>query len=244
MVVDFEGRGEDGGGEIGRTRGLSVEVRTEHVPCDDRCIVEARRETKRSHRFKSNSRTIGVATTIPMSHVISFSLQMDPTAKFEQAISLVLLPVSPQLAALHTSRTNSHSQCSCTRCGSNLTTTTRLVRSKRKRNASPSRAILASCSACGAMNLSPIENAPASSLPYGKRTASLPVPDHPTQVSLSSIVSPQMAPSAPFPLSANQPTAKKTNKSGLQEILQRNRDRERKRVKTTETSLSAFLTSL
>jgi hypothetical protein len=167
---------------------------------------------------------------------------MDSTAKFEQAISFVLLPVSSQLAALHTSRTNSHSQHSCTRCGSNLTTTTRLVRSKRKRNACLSRAILASCSACGAKNSSPIEkNAATSSFPYEKRTTS-----HPIQVSVSSIVPPQMAPSTlptSFPPPASQSSAKKKN-SGLQEILQRNRDSERKRVRTTETNLSAFLTSL
>lgn len=170
---------------------------------------------------------------------VLFPFLMDPTAKFEQAISFVLLPVSSQLAALHTSRTNSHFQHSCARCGSNLTTTTRLVRSKRKRNACPSRAILASCSACGAKNSSPIEkNAATSSLPYGKRTES-----HPIQVSVSSIVPTQMA-ITPFPPSASQPSAKKKKNSGLQEILQRNRDSERKRGKPTETNLSAFLTSL
>jgi hypothetical protein len=183
--------------------------------------------------FKSNPRTIGNATTI-RHHVIPSPLSMDPTAKFEQAISFVLLPVSSQLAALHTSRTNSHSQHSCTRCGSDLTTTTRLVRSKRKRNACPSRAILASCSACGAKNSSLIEkNAATSSFPYGKRPT-------PIQVSVTSIVP---APSTPFPPAASQSSAKKKKNPGLQEILQRNRDSERKRVKT-ETNLSTFLTSL
>lgn len=170
---------------------------------------------------------------------------MNPTAKFEQAISIVLLPVSSQLAALHTSRTNSHSQYSCTRCGSDLTTSTRLVRSKRKRNACPSRAILASCSACGAKNSYPIEkNAATSSFPYGKQTMLLATPAHPVQVSGSSIVPPHIVPSTPFPPSAGQSSARKKKSSGLQEILQRNRDGERKRVKTAETNLSAFLTSL
>lgn len=159
---------------------------------------------------------------------------MDPTTKFEQAISLVLLPVSSQLAALHTSRTHFHSQCSCTRCGSELTTT-RLVRSKRKRNTCTSRAILASCSACGATNSSPVE-IDAPSFPSGKQTAPL--------------ATPQMAPPAlttSIRLSASQPSTKKRNKKpGLQEILQRNRDIKRKRTRTMETmptSLTTFLTS-
>lgn len=161
---------------------------------------------------------------------------MHSTTKFEQAISLVLFPVSSQLAALHTSRTNSHSQHSCSRCGSHLTTTTRLVRSKRKRTACPARAIIASCSACGAKNSFPIENAATSSFPYGEPER----PTPPIQGSMSSIVPPPSASTPPFP---RHLSAKKTN-SGLQDILKRNRDSERKRVNTTETSLSAFLTSL
>jgi len=60
-VRDSQGIVEaEGGGEGGRTRGLSAESRIWRV-FSDRCIVEARRRTKRSHGFKSNSRTIAVA---------------------------------------------------------------------------------------------------------------------------------------------------------------------------------------
>ncbi|KAF8974507.1 hypothetical protein BDZ97DRAFT_28525 [Flammula alnicola] len=187
---------------------------------------------------------------------------MDPaTVKFEQALTFILLPVSSNLAALHASRTRLDSQYSCCRCGSDLTIRTRIVRSKQ--NPRPSRAIAASCYACGAAISTPIEKGEAVSFPPRKRRsvnaqAVLPAPSPPTcdqltalpsNTKLSDTITPvSSSPKIAIPFKNRPPQGSSVKKSStLQEMLQRNREKEKKRTNTEEakpTGLSAFLSTL
>ena len=49
---------------------------------------------------------------------------MDPTTKLRAGLAQALLPVAPQLAALHSE--HNHDDTVCMRCGGHLTTTTRV----------------------------------------------------------------------------------------------------------------------
>ncbi|KAF9567333.1 hypothetical protein CPC08DRAFT_814207 [Agrocybe pediades] len=190
------------------------------------------------------------------------------TVKFQQALPYVLLPVSSQLAALHTIRTQAPTPSSCLRCGSDLSasSTTRL-----KRTATKQRIISTTCSSCGTCNTIPIDTGNTASFPSWKKARLSPLP-HSTageaQAQLSHVPTAVLVPSLPKlptpvlgPTPASNPetvhqsrkipshsakTAKK--KPGLQEMLQRNRDKDKdKRAKTAETKstgLSAFLSTL
>ncbi|CAA7259817.1 unnamed protein product [Cyclocybe aegerita] len=178
-----------------------------------------------------------------------------PTAKFAHALPFTLFSVSPQLAALHNVRTGNQSPHSCPRCGSELAASTRLVRTRSSTCSGPSRAVSVSCSACGARSSISVENGNASSFPSRKRKS----PASPSVVSLSSATPPPVVqPPAPSPSTLVKPskgrpatspqhTSKSKTKPGLQEMLKRNREKEKKRAKTEEsktTGLSAFLSTL
>ncbi|KAF8165291.1 hypothetical protein B0H34DRAFT_231992 [Crassisporium funariophilum] len=183
------------------------------------------------------------------------------TLKFQNALPFAVLPVSTQLAALHVIRTHSHSSNSCKRCGSEHTTHTRVVRSKRDPH--PSRAITSTCNACGAVHSIPLIDGNASAFPRTKRKATLseqsihasdlqprvhaPVidllPSSPKPRSAAVIVPSKIIPSD----SRSQSNPKSKNKSGLQQLLHQNREKERKRTKLSEAEpagLSAFLSTL
>ncbi|PPQ94022.1 hypothetical protein CVT25_009870 [Psilocybe cyanescens] len=179
------------------------------------------------------------------------------TTKFEQAIAFAILPVSSELAALHTSRTRSHSHLySCFRCGTDLTTSgTRLVRSKRSATR-PLHVLSTSCHACGEIALTPVDTGNAGRYPPCRKSSQIFLSKHVTQKRAPSPSS-AIFPKVPSPSPAKLPipnltpnlqvykTSKK--KFGLQQMLQRNREKEQKRTQTEAAKpagLSAFLSTL
>ncbi len=168
------------------------------------------------------------------------------TRKFEQAVPLVLQPVDPRLAALHASRTHASNPAICARCGSVLAVRTRVARTKHN-----TRVIAASCTVCGAASSMPVERGNAAAFPPYRRksgsghaapprqppvaVAPPPSSTRPLLLSVSSV---------PEDRSSSRPSSNK-KKSALQEMLQRNRDKEKKRTNTdAATGLSAFLSTL
>lgn len=189
--------------------------------------------------------------TSPQPPNIIFLLPMDvATAKFAQALPFALAPVSTQLAALHTVR--SQQPYSCTRCGSQLALR---VRSGRQSRGS-ARAISTTCLVCGGVSNTTVqEGNAAASFPSRKRRrvaeAELDLSQSKVQEQLLRAPAPAIetpSPSSPtitHPAQTSQIKSKK--KSGLQEMLQRNREKEKKRTQTdqaTPAGLSAFLSTL
>jgi len=177
-------------------------------------------------------------------------LPMDvATAKFAQALPFALAPVSAQLAALHTARTRSQQPYSCTRCGSQLTLR---VRSGRQSRGS-ARAISTTCSVCGGVSNTAVqEGNAAASFPSRKRRRvtepDLNLSQTKVQEQLPQVPAPvvETAPTITHPAQASQPIKPK-KKPGLQEMLQRNREKEKKRAQTDQAKpagLSAFLSTL
>ncbi|KDR83685.1 hypothetical protein GALMADRAFT_133107 [Galerina marginata CBS 339.88] len=180
---------------------------------------------------------------------------MDATFKFQQALPFALLPVSTQLAALHTARTPSQSfPYSCSRCGSELTTSTRVKRSGH--NTHPLRSISATCYACGGVSSILVDRGNATNFPARRKLDSRAIPlQHMLQEPVTPLLSPSREGPADRPTSAKSPTErlmqgaqfKSKKKSGLQEMLQRNREQEKKRTKAEDkkpAGLSAFLSTL
>lgn len=155
---------------------------------------------------------------------------MLPVAKFQLALPYLVLPVSPSLAALHTTRVQSfiHSD-SCSKCGSYLlhgNATIRIVRLKRP-NHPTARALRRLCHACGCMNELMID-------------AESPDPPSP-----SILQEPMLAPESLLPPSQSKPRPKK--KIGLQDMLSRSREKEKEeqsRRNDGQVGLAEFLTHL
>lgn len=179
---------------------------------------------------------------------------MDPaTLKFQQSIPYLLLPVSSQLAALHTIRARASIPYTCSRCGSAASST------RSKRNATEHRVISTTCSSCGTVTSFPIGPGNAASFPSWKKKARSSTGKEQGQ-SPTPLVSTPTKPTTPVPglmVTTNpvaaqsqkvQPQNAKTvkKKPGLQEMLQRNRDKDQrtKADQTKSTGLSAFLSTL
>lgn len=181
---------------------------------------------------------------------------MDPTTlKFRQALPFSLFPVSSRLAALHTVSQSSAIPNSCQCCGSYPITHVTVMRNRQQ-----SRVIITTCNACGKVHSTPLHKGNSTAFQSRKRKAStllvssnhianispplLPT-NQPSFASTSSgtVVSPgfSIEPTKPLSTKANK------NKSGLHDMLKRNREKEQKRSnmpKTTPGGLSAFLTTL
>ncbi|KJA30220.1 hypothetical protein HYPSUDRAFT_270249 [Hypholoma sublateritium FD-334 SS-4] len=174
---------------------------------------------------------------------------MDPaTRKFEQALPLVLQPAHPRLAALHAARTHAANPAICARCGAVLAVRTRVVRAKHN-----TRVIAASCTVCGAASSTPVERGNAAAFPPYRRRSGSGHAAPPRQPPVAAAPPPSTRP-IPLPVSSqahvpedrssSRPSSKK-KKSALQEMLQRNRDNEKKRTDSANAAgLSAFLSTL
>ncbi|KAF8913952.1 hypothetical protein CPB84DRAFT_1757999 [Gymnopilus junonius] len=178
---------------------------------------------------------------------------MDPaTSKFEQALPLVLLPISAPLAALHSARaSHPYLPYVCSRCGSELTSRTRVKRSK-----SNTHAVQTVCDVCGGTTSIIIDPLAAKEFPSWRKLRSQALRPRPrTQPQVIGTDSNVEGPSTPSlvskvsktPATLQHLNTKSKKKAGLQELLQRNRDKEKKRTRTEEAKpagLSAFLSTL
>ncbi|KAJ7682745.1 hypothetical protein DFH06DRAFT_1162034 [Mycena polygramma] len=181
------------------------------------------------------------------------------TARFQAALPFALLPVSPSLSALHTTRTRSSSN-SCQQCGCVLHRGESTIRTTRSR-VSKSRAIQTTCLACGWVQKvalargnaalfprtrkagakgSAIVHATIVDMPDTKPTiqeAQEPSSDHPPRIK---------PPQAPPALTPAKSRSKK--KGGLQSMLDRNKERESRDKKQSGNGhgggLAMFLNNL
>lgn len=199
-------------------------------------------------------------TPIPLFSVTCLHMDPDPaTVKFQQALPYALLRVSPSLSALHTSRVRKLAGTvtpqqldSCARCGTFFhvsDSSTRITRLNR-----PTRTCLQSkCGQCGWLNEFAVTCGNASLFPRRKRGSSI---TYEKQKTISSA-----APPAPEPKPIDQPVpvaatsaglvskakSRAKKRTGLQEMLARNREKEqRAKVAPAEpqSGLAAFLDSL
>ena len=186
---------------------------------------------------------------------VSFSFFMDQaTAKFEQALPLVLLPVSSQLAALHTARTSQPPlPYTCSRCGSELAISTRV-----KRSTSNTHLLHTVCGVCGGSTSIVIDQLPAKGFPSWRKLKSQARPPHsrpiqslhPTSDMKAEVHATVTSPPISRPTGVQHQPSQVTRpkkKPGLQELLQRNRDKAKNRTQKEETKqagLSAFLSTL
>lgn len=186
------------------------------------------------------------------------------TVKFGQALPYALLPAASQLAALHASRTCAIPPYACSRCGSVLALRTRVVRGKQN-----TRAVVHTCSVCGEATSTMIGIGNAAAFPPRKRKShnvpvllpsAVPNPMPVDEVTVSpsntkpsaakATLSIQVPSKTITPPPDNRPSQRpipKKKKPTLQEMLQRNREKEKKRTNADETQpagLSAFLSTL
>lgn len=184
---------------------------------------------------------------------------MDPaTVKFAQALPFVLLPASSHLAALHTASARPAIPAACPRCGADATFQhTRIARRSKQ-----TRVILTTCAACDGVVSAPFPSGTLPSFNARKPKSIAEVPSSQLLVQASSVpVSDQLnlAPKAVTPVaavSANRPPPatlgssnnKNKKKSGLQQMLERNREKERHKANAADakqsSGLSAFLSAL
>ena len=168
---------------------------------------------------------------------------MEPaTAKFQQALPFCVFPVSPQLFALHAVFQSSPFPDSCRSCGSYSSTHVTVVRNRQH-----SRVITTTCNACGRVHSTPLHKGNSTAFPSRKRKASTfhmtsnPIPD--TSLPLLSSNQP-FFPSSPTTSSIKPNKPLKNKKSRLYDMLEKNREKERKRAETSSGGLSTFLTTL
>ncbi len=174
---------------------------------------------------------------------------MDPsTLKFRHALPYAIFPASPTLAALHASRARSlHSDhlpkdpLSCSRCGSfiPLHHPTTYVNNKRS-----NRVYRRSCRMCGAAEDSLLPKPAFPPTRKHRTITTLPLPQ--------TIASSEPPPKPHLPALQSTATSKSRpkNKSGLQQLLARNRqneEKERQKQKQADSQfsgLAAFLSDL
>ncbi|KAF9485301.1 hypothetical protein BDN70DRAFT_927556 [Pholiota conissans] len=184
------------------------------------------------------------------------------TAKFALALPYALYPASPQLAALHASRTSAIPPHACPRCGSCLSLSTTVARGKQS-----SRAIIRSCSVCGEASSTTLGTGNVAAFPPRKRSSRR--LHAPTPLSVTNPLPPEEAtvlptntktsimkatlsvqvepPKTPNDNPSSHRLNTKKKKSALQEMLQRNREKEKQRTSIDEArpgGLSAFLSTL
>lgn len=174
----------------------------------------------------------------------------DPTVRYQQKLVFELLKVSPRLAALHATRGQLHSTTHCLKCGSYLFNgdgQTRVTRMNRKargsQNSVPPRHLHRSCRICGWKHDTPIDRrgAPLSlaSPPASTATAPIVVPERVTTLPSLTETQSSVPPSK---------TRSKKKKSGLQDLLSRNREIEKARSGQQQgqggLGLAAFLNGL
>lgn len=179
---------------------------------------------------------------------IFFSAMELATVKFAQALPYNILPVSRELAALHATRTvrehSSHPHYFCSRCGAHPIPRTKVARSRSLRGSGSSHIVTSTCPACGHESQASFQKGDVSAFPsVRKRRQTASKTSHEIQPSLTSGLPPMAPSSESQPLHADGSKQKK--KTGLAEMLQRNREKEKTRAaKPTTTGLSAFLSTL
>ncbi|KAF9534271.1 hypothetical protein CPB83DRAFT_843967 [Crepidotus variabilis] len=194
---------------------------------------------------------------------------VDPaTKRFTEAIPYSVLPISSQLAALHTNRLRKQfdkqyqkSQSCCERCSSQLTLRTSIVRSTKVRSNNSelhlSHAIKSTCFACGGISNTSLVKGNTARFPSARsrRRGKTVVSSQPNLQPLPSTVETLAFVSSPAPgpriidsgLPQNIPNGSKSKKQklGLTEMLQRNREKVRaKKPDQVSTGLSNFLSTL
>jgi len=164
--------------------------------------------------------------------------------KFQRALPFCVFPVSPQLAALHNISQSSPVHDSCKSCGSYLSTHVTVVRNRQH-----SRVIKTTCNACGRVHSIPLQKGNSTTFPSRKRKASTPIPIPDISLPLLSTNQSLITSTTSTPAASSTKLSKplKNNKkSGLHDMLKKNREREQeqKRAETSSGGLSAFLTTL
>ena len=215
--------------------------------------------------FKNNNNIPSFFRFNIIDHVataFSFFCAMDKidlaTVKFAQALPYHILPLSRELAALHATRTvrehSSHFQYFCSRCGTHPSLRTKVARSRNLRSAQsfgPSHAVTSTCPACGHESQASFQKGDISAFPSVRKRRQAPKTSHShtteTQPSLTSTISGQypLPPMPPSSESLQTDRRKQKKKTGLAEMLQRNREKEKARAAAKPTTgLSAFLSTL
>lgn len=158
------------------------------------------------------------------------------TLKFQQSLPFVLLAVSSELAALHTCRARRHHPYNntfntCKKCGRQFDAgfSHRSFLSHTPTSPSLLRTL---CHACGGVQLDPLD----------KVSKSLPNPDLPPTTPTDHSSSNQLPITQATSL---QPKARSRKKQGLQELLSRNRERQKDHSRSQDgNGLAAFLGGL
>lgn len=174
----------------------------------------------------------------------------DPTSKFRDALPYAVLRVAPGLAALHS--TKGRGEEWCFKCGSYLLSGNAEIQvtrmKKRKRAMALTRLLRKTCRCCGWSNDTPIAAQPPPSV---SRTSSLNVESQPIKTlpplpATPPIQKQPMLSSTYLPPA--QPKLRSKKKTGLQEMLSRNRQKteqaQQNREGQVSGGLAAFLSGL
>lgn len=190
---------------------------------------------------------------------------MDPTVRFQQTIPYLLLPLSPSLSAVHSIRARRQLSSPypqdpslCPACGYYLHIGTSKSRVSRSRKSPKTRALQTICMACQDTRIAPLDawTPPRPVEPEPVLRSAIPT----THLQVHSTIKTQSAPAAdatpsvlpplrkqPVPLEKKVAKNRTKNQNGLQAMLSRNREQEKKRNTTKEehkSGLSAFLNNL
>ncbi len=216
------------------------------------------RAISQSHSFFQLQRTIKPLLPFPehikparTDHVLYTKLMHSATVKFANALPYAILPVSTQLAAFHAVRTTTtlreHSSHFCSRCGMHPFLRTTVVRSAKLRSLpapESSHVVTSTCMVCGQESRTSFQKGDVSSFPSArKRKRAKSVQPHP-HVEINEETTPATPTSEHRSVQSNN-TSKRKKKSGLAEMLQRNRERNNAKNSPQPTAgLSAFLSTL
>lgn len=186
-------------------------------------------------------------------------MEQDPTIRFQHTLPYLLYSVSPQLAALHATRARRLSphqiqspSSTCPKCGAYLLAGNSSTRSLRLHSGKPPhcRALRRLCFACGGVQITrfdvtdtPVALASSTMLTHASPSPSLPLVDVPRKSKLG----PSPTLPCPPPAISQQPKSRPKKKTGLQDLLSRNREKEQKEKNSkpgAQGGLAAFLEGL
>jgi RNase P subunit RPR2 len=168
------------------------------------------------------------------------------TVTFAHALPYAILPVSPQLAAFHAVRTTTlreHSSHFCSRCGIHPFLRTTVARLRSPPTPESSHVVTSTCMVCGQESRTSFQKGDVSSFPLVRKRKRAQPAQH-VEITPATVLQPIPRPSEHQSIQSNN-TSKRKKKSGLAEMLQRNRERNNAKDSPQPTAgLSAFLCTL
>jgi len=207
------------------------------------CFLHGHREGNLNNLTLRNNKP----PTSRTDHVLYTKLMHSATVKFARALPYAILPVSTQLAAFHAVRTTTlreHSSHFCSRCGLHPFLRTTVVRLRSPPTPESSHVVTSTCMVCGQESRTAFQKGDVTSFPSVRKRKRAQSAQH-VEITPPTVLQPVPRPSERQSIQSINNTSKRKKKSGLAEMLQRNRERNNAKDSPQPTAgLSAFLYTL